>query len=85
MGTNSTTTTTYRYVWANATDGFSSFLRIFGMTNHQTGLKEMGTLTLEDTMVKTIQYVPGLHGGVPSPDGEAMKGDLVWVGTDARR
>jgi hypothetical protein len=74
-----------RFVWANATDGFSSFLRIFSLTNHQTGLKEMGTITLDETMVKTIQYVPGLHGGVPSPDGEHMKGDLVWVGTDSKR
>jgi hypothetical protein len=55
------------------------------VTSHHTGLKEVSTITLEDTMVKAIQYVPGLHGGVPSPDGEPLKGDLVWVGTDSRR
>jgi hypothetical protein len=45
----------------------------------------MGTITLEETAVKTIQYIPGLHGGIPSPDGEPLKGDLVWVGTDSKR
>ena len=45
----------------------------------------MGTITLEETSVKTILYVPGLHGGIPSPDGEPLKGDLVWVGTDSKR
>lgn len=72
-------------MWANATDGFNSFLRIFSVTSHHTGLKEMGTISLEDTAVKAVQYVPGLHGGIPSPDGEPLKGDLVWVGTDSKR
>ena len=35
--------------------------------------------------VKCIQYVPGLHGGVPAVDPEPLRGDLVWVGTDSKR
>jgi len=73
------------YIWANATDGTNSYLRIFSAISQHTGLKEMGTLSLLDTCVKAIQYVPGLYGGIPSPDNEPLKGDLVWVGTDAQR
>jgi len=45
----------------------------------------MGTLSLSDTEVKAIQYVPGIYGGTPGPDNDPLKGDLVWVGTDAKR
>jgi len=73
------------YIWANATDGSNSYLRIFSSNTHQSGLKDIGTLTLIDTNVKAIQYVPGLYGGISCPENEPLKGDLVWVGTDAHR
>ena len=82
-----------RYVWSSANDGVHSYLRIFGVTPHQPGLKEVGTVTLppppeggaERSLVRCMQYVPGLHGGVPTHDPEPLRGDLVWVGTDAKR
>ena len=80
----------FSYVWSCANDGVHSYLRIFGVTSHQPGLKEMGTLTLPSqdggpSVVRCMQYVPGLHGGVPANDPEPLRGDLVWVGTDAKR
>ena len=65
-------------------------MRIFGVTAQHTGLKELGTVSLPDTIsinggVRCIQYVPGLHGGVPTADPEPLRGDLVWVGTDSKR
>ena len=81
-----------RYVWCSANDGVHSYLRIFGVTPHQPGLKEMGTLTLPACNegsamqhVRCMQYVPGLHGGVPANDPEPLRADLVWVGTDNKR
>lgn len=78
-----------RYVWAVTSDGLSSRMKIFGLTAQHTGLKELGTLELpggsEGSGAKCIQYVPGLHGGVPTVDQEPLRGDLVWVGTDHKR
>ena len=64
-------------------------MRIFTAPNHNTGLKELGTIELEDYLVRTIQYVPGLNGGVASTTAALMKdplvADLVWVGTDSQK
>ncbi len=93
------------YVWANAakvmTPGCetsdpnsSSHLRIFGVpTNHQAGLKELGTIELPGDRVKVVQFVPGLNGGVATSSlhgagggGEdPLKCDTVWVGSEAQQ
>ena len=78
------------FVWVNAHDGINSHLRIFNVTAQHTGLKELGTICLPDTTtinggIKCIQYVPGLHGGIPAADPEPLRGDLVWVGTDSKK
>lgn len=65
----------------------SSHLRIFGVTQQQPGLKEMGTIPNPEPNgnVKCLQYVPGLHGGVPAQDPEPLRGDLVWVGAESKK
>ncbi len=70
----------------------ASQLRIFGLPqNHQAGLKELGTVELEESAgvsVKAIVFVPGLNGGVSngaSGTEDPLKCDTVWVGTDASR
>ena len=78
-----------RYVWTNATDSQSSHLRIFGVTNHQACLKELGTIHLERTNVRTVQFVPGMNGGLACSSNaalmdEPLKADMVWVGTDSK-
>jgi hypothetical protein len=66
-------------------------MRIFAVTNHHTGLKELGTIEMEAT-ARSVQFVPGLNGGVATSKHalanataeEALKADLVWVGNDKR-
>ncbi|TRY79106.1 hypothetical protein TCAL_02839 [Tigriopus californicus] len=76
----------HTYVWTNATDGHSSHLRIFSVPNQNTGLKELGTISLEHFYARTIQYVPGLTNGVAnsSPD-DPLRSDLVWVGVNTQK
>ena len=59
------------------------------MTNHQACLKELGTINLEHTNVRTVQFVPGVNGGVACSSSaalmdEPLKADMVWVGTDTK-
>jgi Rho guanine nucleotide exchange factor 10 len=79
----------YRYVWTHATDGSASQLRIFSVTNHHTGLKELGTIIpgTELGAVKTLQYVPGINtNSIQLQDSyEPLRDDLVWVGTESKR
>jgi hypothetical protein len=77
----------FSYVWTNATDGHSSHLRIFNVTNHQACLKELGTVALEKSHVRTVQFVPGMSGGLACSSSameEPLRADMVWVGTDTK-
>jgi len=75
------------YVWANATDGVSSYLRIYSVQiNQQIALKDLGTTVLSSCCARSILYVPGTSGGVAqtNPD-NPLRADLVWVATDDKR
>ena len=81
----------FRYVWTHATDGQRSQLRIFSVPNHNTGLKELGTVEPEADLgaVKTLQYVPGVNtsGNVYLQDSsfDPLREDQVWVGTESKK
>lgn len=81
------------YLWTNATDGRSSHLRILGVASNQTAMKELGTIALEHLAVRTVQFVPGMTGGVAAGMSsrastgaslmeDPLKADMVWVGTN---
>ena len=43
-------------------------------------------MAISEFQVRTIQFVPGLRGGIASSSTEdALKSDLVWVGTDCQK
>eukprot|EP00095_Tigriopus_kingsejongensis_P003352 maker-scaffold787_size97196-snap-gene-0.12 protein:Tk03352 transcript:maker-scaffold787_size97196-snap-gene-0.12-mRNA-1 annotation:"rho guanine nucleotide exchange factor 10" len=76
----------HTYVWTNATDGQSSYLRIFSVPNNNTGLKELGTISLKHLFVRTIQYVPGITNGVANAaTDDPLKSDLIWVGVNTQK
>ena len=71
----------------------SSHLRILGVASNQTAMKELGTIALEHLAVRTLQFVPGMTGGVAVGSGNSgsrcvslmedpLKADMVWVGTN---
>lgn len=88
-----------RYVWTNVCDGTSSHLRVFLAQTGNTGLKELGTVTLNNVKVGSIQFVPGLTegiahsgplllaggGGGGEAQIEALRQDMVWVGTESQK
>ena len=55
-------------------------------------MKELGTIALEQLAVRTVQFVPGMTGGVAAGSGlsrsnvslmeDPLKADMVWVGTN---
>ena len=80
----------HRYVWTHATDGQRSQLRIFSIPNHNTGLKELGTVEpeLELGAVKTLQYVPGVNSNGNAflqETFDPLREDQVWVGMESRK
>ena len=80
----------FRYVWTHATDGQKSFLRMFSVPNHHTGLKELGTVEPEPELgaIKSLQYVPGVNtnGYIYLQDTyDPLREDQVWVGTESKK
>jgi len=75
------------YVWANATDGMSSFIKIYSVqVNQQIALKDLGTTVLSSCCARSIVYVPGTSGGVAQSNSDnPLRTDLVWIATDDRR
>ena len=75
------------YVWANATDGISSFIKIYSVqVNQQIALKDLGTTVLSSCCARSIVYVPGTSGGVAQSNSDnPLRTDLVWIATDDRR
>ena len=75
------------YVWANATDGVSSYLKIYSVQiNQQIALKDMGTTLLSSCCAKCLVFVPGTSGGVANTSADhPLRSDLVWVATDDKR
>ncbi len=74
------------YSLSSSDNSYSSYLRIFSVSNHHTGLKELGTIELPETQVRAVQYVPGLENTHPTTlchyMEDPLRSDLVWVGTD---
>ena len=65
------------YVWANASDGVSSYLRIYSVQiTQQINLKDLGTVVLSSCCARSLVHVPGPPG---------TDTDLVWVATDDKR
>ena len=65
------------YVWANASDGVSSYLRIYSaQITQQINLKDLGTVVLSSCCARSLVHVPGPHG---------TDTDLIWVATDDKR
>ena len=77
------------YVWANASDGVSSFLRIYSVTiQQQISLKDLGTTVLSSCCARALLHVPGTSGGVARTQEQAaspLRADLVWVATSDHR
>jgi len=75
------------YVWANATDGISSHIKIYSVqVNQQIALKDLGTTVLSSCCARSIVYVPGTSGGVAQSNSDnPLRTDLVWIATDDRR
>ena len=75
------------YVWANATDGVSSYLRIYSVQiNQQISLKDLGSTVLSSCCARSVVFVPGTSGGVAQVSSDhPLRADLVWVATDDRR
>ena len=65
------------YVWAAASDGSSSYLRIYSVqVTQQINLKDLGTVVLSSCCARSLVHVPGPGQG---------DNDLVWVATDDSR
>ena len=65
------------YVWAAASDGSSSYLRIYSVqVTQQINLKDLGTVVLSSCCARSLVHVPGPGQG---------DSDLVWVATDDSR
>lgn len=62
-------------------------LRIFSVPNHNTGLKELGTIEPETEFgaVKTLQYVPGVNSNYVHESYDPLRDDLVWAGTESKK
>merc|ERR1719481_1223764 len=75
------------YVWANATDGISSHLKIYSVqVNQQISLKDLGTVELSSCCARSIVFVSGTSGGVAQSNSDnPLRTDLVWIATDDRR
>ena len=75
------------YVWANASDGVSSYLRIYSVQiNQQIALKDLGTVVLSSCCARALIHVPGTTGGVAKTSADnPLRADLVWVATSDKR
>ena len=74
------------YVWANATDGVSSWLKVYSVqAAQQISLKELGTVVLSSCTARALVFAPGLGGGLAGREEPPLRQDLVWVATEDRR